>query len=328
MNYEKEQQVALAAVVMAAQLCQNVRRQPDFSTLTKADRSPVTLADLGAQALVCQHLLAAFPQDPIVGEESADILQKPENASLLRDVTDFVKPFLPQATATAVIDWINGGNAQLGPRYWTLDPIDGTKGFIRGDQYAIALALIEEGQIKLGAIAAPALPMALNQLNPEIGVVFMAVAGGGSQIRPLSGGAFQRIQTRPVTDITQVQPIESLESTHSDRPRQQALAAHLDIQRTPVALDSLAKYGIIARGEADLFLRIPLAQYAANYRENIWDHAAGAIVLAEAGGQVTDLDGKPLDFTIGPKLSQNRGIVATCGSIHQQVIAALAELGI
>ncbi|MEA5469572.1 inositol monophosphatase family protein [Spirulina sp. 06S082] len=55
-------------------------------------------------------------------------------------------------------------------------------------------------------------------------------------------------------------------------------------------------------------------------RENIWDHAAGAIVLEEAGGRVTDLDGKPLDFSLGEKLTANRGILASNGVIHDRAL--------
>ena len=66
-------------------------------------------------------------------------------------------------TPEAIAAWIDKGNGNIAPRYWTLDPIDGTKGFIRGDQYAIALALIEQGQVKVGVLGCPSLPFPPHQ---------------------------------------------------------------------------------------------------------------------------------------------------------------------
>jgi 3'(2'), 5'-bisphosphate nucleotidase len=62
-----------------------------------------------------------------------------------------------------------------------------------------------------------------------------------------------------------------------------------------------------------------------NYRENIWDHAAGAIVVEEAGGRVTDMHGQPLNFADGSKMTENRGVVVSNGVIHETVLAALRD---
>ncbi|MBC6417951.1 MAG: 3'(2'),5'-bisphosphate nucleotidase, partial [Prochloron sp. SP5CPC1] len=91
-----------------------------------------------------------------------------------------------------------------------------------------------------------------------------------------------------------------------------------------VRVDSQAKYGIVAAGQAALYLRLPSPK-APNYRENIWDHAAGSIVVEEAGGRVTDMYGKPLDFATGTKMVDNRGIVVSNGLIHDTVLAALQD---
>jgi 3'(2'), 5'-bisphosphate nucleotidase len=99
----------------------------------------------------------------------------------------------------------------------------------------------------------------------------------------------------------------------------------LGIAAPPVRLDSQAKYAVVARGDAELYLRLPTRK---DYREKIWDHAAGALVVQEAGGTVTDVRGKPLDFTRGPELAGNRGVVVTHGLEHARIIAALRELGV
>ncbi|NET59931.1 MAG: 3'(2'),5'-bisphosphate nucleotidase, partial [Symploca sp. SIO2E6] len=90
-------------------------------------------------------------------------------------------------------------------------------------------------------------------------------------------------------------------------------------------LDSMAKYGVVARGEAALYIRLPFP-LTSQKRQNIWDHAAGAIVLEEAGGRVTDMYGQPLDFSCGVKLFNNQGIIASNGVIHEVVVAAVARM--
>ena len=90
-------------------------------------------------------------------------------------------------------------------------------------------------------------------------------------------------------------------------------------------MDSQAKYGAVARGDAALYLRLPSPK-SPDYREKIWDHAAGTIIVEEAGGKVTDMFGKPLDFTSGRKMENNRGIVASCGLIHERIIQALIKV--
>jgi 3'(2'), 5'-bisphosphate nucleotidase len=90
-----------------------------------------------------------------------------------------------------------------------------------------------------------------------------------------------------------------------------------------VRLDSQAKYASVACGAAEIYLR---PQSRPDYREKVWDHAAGVVVVEEAGGRVTDLHGKPLDFSLGRRLEDNRGVVATNGRIHDAVIASLAEI--
>jgi len=98
------------------------------------------------------------------------------------------------------------------------------------------------------------------------------------------------------------------------------VAAELGITAEPRRLDSQAKYAIVARGEAQIYLRIPTKK---GYEEKIWDHAAGCLCVQEAGGRVSDLDGRDLDFSQGRTLKANRGVVATNGKIHDQVLAAV-----
>jgi 3'(2'), 5'-bisphosphate nucleotidase len=96
----------------------------------------------------------------------------------------------------------------------------------------------------------------------------------------------------------------------------------LNIAKPSLRMDSQAKYGIVARGEATLYLRVP-SPSEPGYKENIWDHAAGSIIAEEAGGKVTDTFGNLLDFSSGIKMTKNHGILVTNGILHDIVLKAL-----
>lgn len=318
MPYESEKHIAIQAVQAAAQLCEQVRREIVPEAIEKKDKSPVTVADFGAQALICRALSTAFPQDAVVGEEDAAELRTPEMAERLAQVTQYVQAIVPDATAEQVTDWIDHGNGQVASRYWTLDPIDGTKGFLRGDQYAIALALIEDGKIKVGVLGCPALSFTEGQT----GLMGVAVRGAGATLSPLAGGTPQSIQVVSAEQSDNLRFVESVESGHGDQSRQAAVAKAAGITQDSLRMDSQAKYMAVAAGEAALYLRLPSPK-TPDYREKIWDHAAGVILVEEAGGRVTDIAGKSLDFSLGAKLVNNQGVVVSNGSIHDPVLAAL-----
>ena len=128
-----------------------------------------------------------------------------------------------------------------------------------------------------------------------------------------------------VHDAAAARFCESVESGHSDHSQSAEIARRLGITTEPFRIDSQCKYGAVARGDASIYLRLPTR---ADYTEKIWDHAAGKFVVEQAGGRVTDVDGRSLDFTHGARLSANRGVIATNGQIHDDVVAAVrATLG-
>ena len=89
----------------------------------------------------------------------------------------------------------------------------------------------------------------------------------------------------------------------------------------PVRIDSQAKYLAVADGRAEIYIR----RARDGYSERVWDHAAGVLLVEEAGGRVTDLYGKPLDFTQGAHLSTNRAILATNGPLHDDLLQAIGR---
>ncbi|MDQ7040724.1 MAG: 3'(2'),5'-bisphosphate nucleotidase [Rhodothermus sp.] len=322
----KERDVALAAVREAAMLCRHIQAAIGPDVLEKKDRSPVTVADFGSQALICRRLAEAFPNDPIMAEEDSTALRAPGQAALLERVVAEVRRLVPEATTETVCAWIDRGNLTVyRPRFWALDPIDGTKGFLRGDQYAIALALIVEGQVQVAALACPNLSFTPEAEIPR-GVVFTALRGEGAWAWPLeAAGEPVRIQVSSTGDPAQARFCESFESAHSAHDTAAEVARYLGITLPPRRLDSQAKYAMVARGEADLYLRLPTRP---GYVEKVWDHAAGALIVAEAGGRVTDIHGRPLRFDQGTTLAENRGVVVSNGLLHDAVLEAIATVGV
>ena len=232
-------------------------------------------------------------------------------------VCEFVRAYA-QADENTICDWIDAGNGDVAKRFWTLDPIDGTKGFLRGDQYAVALALVDCGEVKVAALACPALPVDMDRADGDCGVLFVAVRGEGTRAMPLAGG--------DVADVRIDDPAwrfaESVESSHGDHDAHKAVARAVGIVSPSLRMDSQVKYGAVARGDAALYLRLPSPEYP-DYRENIWDHAAGALIVEEAGGQVSDMFGRPLDFVSAAQMEDNRGVVVSAREIHARVIDAL-----
>ena len=318
MNYEQERMVAIEAVMKACFLCQTIRKTYLTDDVQeKEDGSPVTIADLISQAVISLDLFKVFPHDAVAAEESLAGLEDDIKEKVVLQVKTFF-PTLETDKIFAAIERCTYEGGSRG-RFWVLDPVDGTKGFIRDEQYAIALALVEEGEVVLGVLGCPNLPIG----DSQRGSIFVAGKGQGSVMRSLYDSAESTIKVSPVCDSSQVLFCESFERDHSSHKHAAQIAEILRIKKPPVRMDSQAKYGIVARGEATIYLRLPTKK---GYEEKIWDHAAGCLIVREAEGEVTDIRGKPLDFSHGRTLSQNYGVVATNRRLHPQVLSAIKKV--
>ncbi len=324
----------IETVRSAVRICRQVQGEIAPGRWAKEDRTPVTVADLAVQAVVSGALFERFPHDSLMAEEGSSELREPAWADLLAKVTEHVHLVRPEQPASAVVlDWIERGQQPLDPqkRYWVLDPVDGTKGFLRKEQYAIALALVERGDVLLGVLACPNLPAHLDAPSgsekPALGQLYAAVRGGG--VQRLELGPDDVIVTRSAirvsanSDPALARWCERVESSDKNHDLTAQVVERVGIVSAPDRLDSQAKYAVVARGESALYLRHSLS---GTYREKVWDHAAGVLVTEEAGGRVTDVAGRPLDFSKGRELSANRGIVATNGLLHDRVLAAVREV--
>lgn len=320
-------QTALRAVRRAANLIRLIQRETVVSSLTKGDKSPVTVADFASQAIIGHVLSQAFPGIPLVAEENSSALREPDGANILVQVTQYVGKVIPGATAEAVCDWIDFGGADAGNQFWVLDPIDGTKGFLRGDQYAVALALVEYGLPQIGVLGCPNLLEASTPDMEGVGSVVLAVRGQGTWSTSMAedDNQWKQLKVSSRSDPMQARLLRSFEAGHTNVDKIDALAEWLDVQVDPVRMDSQAKYAVLAAGGGEVIIRL-LSPDRPDYREKIWDQAAGAIILEEAGGRLTDLSGKPLDFSQGRTLKNNRGVLATNGLLHKELLEGLVAV--
>lgn len=365
-QYSQELEVAVKAVHMACLLCRRVQEslifQRNVHVQSKDDDSPVTVADWSVQATVSWVLSEAFGSEnvSIVAEEDVEALSKTNSAGLLNAVTKTVNESLAEApnfgirspamplNTSEVLEAISRCNSTGGPtgRFWVLDPVDGTLGFVRGDQYAVALALIEDGEPVLGVLGCPNYPMKKEWLSYQNGyhrivsrltsaswdkgcVIYARKGSGGAWMQPLLQKEKKYVWPNSARQInvstidnpalaTFCEPVEKANSSHSFTA---GLAYSVGVRNQPLRVYSMVKYAAIARGDAEIFMKFARA----GYKEKIWDHAAGVVIIQEAGGVVTDAGGHPLCFSKGMFLEGlDRGIIASSGAtLHEKIIRAV-----
>jgi 3'(2'), 5'-bisphosphate nucleotidase len=263
-------------------------------------------------------------------------------------------------SADEVADFIRmggySGNPQADgsarPPFWVLDPVDGTKGFLRRGQYAVGLAYISRGTVSLAVIGCPNLPYPALIGGHVPGSLASAEPGAAAQEAPAAdvsvrvgtlcsalagGGAFQEALD-PTCEETASAPMrlrvsnllpaspdflvtQSFDRSASDAVAGDSLRTSLSVVSATLRLDSMVKYCLVARGEASLYFRL----LAATYRECIWDHAPGSLLVTEAGGVCSDVFGAALDFSHGQRLTQNIGVIGCNRAAHAAVLNALKE---
>jgi len=210
----------------------------DFAVGHKADASPVTAADEQAEALIVPALRALTPHWPVVAEEAVS----------------------------------RGECASSGPRFWLVDPLDGTREFVaRNGEFTVNIALIADGEPVLGVVYVPVQQR-----------LYAGARGLGAWVEDGNGRRAIGCRAAPAEGLT----VASSRS-HGDEAQLSAF-----LQGRPVVAQlpagSSLKFGLLAEGRADLYPRLG--------RTMEWDTAAGHAVLAAAGGSVSDLQGAPLRY--------------------------------
>ncbi|KAA8519854.1 hypothetical protein F0562_014056 [Nyssa sinensis] len=369
-EYSKELEVAVRAVQMACLLCQRVQESlvsnGNDQFQSKDDNSLVAIADWSVQATVSWVLSQSFGSKnvSIVAEKDVQALSKADAGGLLEAVVKTVNECLAEAPyfglkvpvmdfgTTEVLEAISRCKSTWEPTgtFWVLSPVDGTLGFLHGDQYAVALALIEDGEAVLGVLGCPDYPMKKEWLSYHNGyrriiskltqqtseswdkgcVIYARRGSGKAWMQPVLHHGEKKLMwpnsARPihVSSIdnpalaTFCEPVGKANSSYSFTA---GLAHSVGLRNQPLHVNSMVKYAAIARGDAEIFMKFARA----GYKEKIWDHAAGVVIIQEAGGVVTDAGGHPLDFSKGTYLEGlDRGIIACAGAkLHNKITRAI-----
>lgn len=345
--YSHELSIALLTVQRASLLTKRIVTALDKGAIDKSDASPVTIADFAAQALIISALHRNFPSDGFIGEESAGALR--ENPELGDRVWELVsttaldysegEELLGKLTSKEemlrIID-LGAGSPSTSGRTWLLDPVDGTATFMRNQQYAVCLALIEGGKQKLGVLGCPNLLIGeAGQVSEDLvditglGQMLSAVEGQGAFIRPIARGRAEpprRLdRVKDVTDPAKIRWVDSLASGNISPGIHRAVAEKVGSYAWPGTdiWSMQMKYIALAIGAADAMVRIPPDR---SYRASVWDHAGGQIIYTEAGGVVSDTSGNAFDFSLGRDLESNLGLVAAAPNFHPKLLAAVKEV--
>lgn len=325
---------AYSGACRAAQVTQRVQSGQNLRSgaSAKAGDEPVTIADYASQALILREIQRSCKNVRIISEEASSHLRAQTSDTLLEQVRELVADALRiEVTRDQLCEWIDYVGDEHASIALTIDPIDGTKGFLRGEQYAIAIGVLREGEPVGGVLVCPKLsfpgpnypdPSGDPDFRDGGGTTFVAQIGKGAYQQPQRGQVY-RIRANPTTDPKHVRVLASVEASHGDPKLVDDLIADLGLGGGKVRVDSQVKYGILARGEAEIYLR---PRSKPTWRDHVWDHVAGVVIAKEAGARVTDMDGKELDFRAGRRLENNRGVLATHGPMHDRIVEALAHL--
>ncbi|KAJ5348258.1 Inositol monophosphatase [Penicillium brevicompactum] len=296
--YAKELQLASLAVQRAALLTEQLLSAVDKGALDKSDDSPVTIADFAAQASIIAAIHNVFPEDDIVGEEDATALRS--NPTLLERTWDLATSvhlddaaseaqLHTPATRDELLDLIDlGAKGACTPtsRTWTLDPVDGTATFIRGEQVLLF------GRWARGAL----LPARALEKVPQ------------------------------VAETARVSFIDTRAAKTQDLEAHGRVAATLGCPwPNPVDLWSaqMRYVAIAVQGGCNAFIKLPLSD---DYRSKIWDHAGGMLIVQELGVLVTDLEGRPVDCSQGRTLASCHGMVVGPASVHGRIVEAVKQV--
>lgn len=340
--FARERAIAEAAVLRAAILTKKV--QSTVKEVSKEDKSPVTAADFAAQALLIAALSEAFPGDAFLGEEDSGALRADEtlrqwvynlvSSTELIAVPGEDKKHLASPDSVeemmAMIDMGGQGKGGDTGRFWVMDPVDGTKTFLLGQQYAVSLSLIENGKEAVGVLCCPNLKLrdgrvAEDSVDTEgLGVMISAVKGQGVTIRTLSNTTtlpepLPLAKLEPPATMRDLHLVDSRQSTAIRHDIIQQIAEQVGAQYPGTEVwSSHMRYASLILGGGDAQVRVPAGPVS---KVCIWDHAGAQLVFTELGGKITDLDGKPIDFSAGRLLSNNRGMIVAREAIHGDIMS-------
>lgn len=300
--YGKEIKIALDIIKKALKVTEWFKTE-GFQSFYKKDESPVTLADYASQIYIISELKDKFPEDRIIAEEEVSPLFDINVENLIKKSFTSVK--INNNLKFRDILAYRGSNSK---RKWTIDPIDGTKGFQEGLMYAIGLGLMIESKLTLSFIGIP-------NYNSKGRAIFFAEKNQGSKVIYGDG---PKVPIK-VSKNQEIKKSIMCHSLHYDKPWVLKFANLTGIEKF-IQIDSMAKFCMIADGTADIYLK-PMSLK----KSNSWDFLPGTLLVKEAGGVVTDLNGKALSFKNEKCLITAPGCIASNGQFHKQALSIIQK---
>jgi 3'(2'), 5'-bisphosphate nucleotidase len=282
-------------------------------TKQKSDGSLVSICDFACQSVIMHGLRESFPGDRVLGEESID----GESDAFLR----MVRLLLP-----AEIDPVSACRdgirfiSEADHRVWVIDPIDGTYGFVRNDNYAIAIALLVDLRVRACIVAWPRARSEFTGVECDGPVILVAASGYGAAIVDL-GGTFHAVPTGPPPS----RMVHSAGKIPGDREMQLCVKDALAIDEI-VEMVSMTKAFTVACRQACLYVR--LSAKIKGLDEAVWDIAPFDLFVRECGGFVTNWDGTPVEYTRQGTVKGTRaGMIITSrdAEFHQRVLDLYRE---
>lgn len=296
--YYEELRLAIDIVNTASEITEWFRRF-GFQSYQKEDGSPVTVADYATQIYIINRITEKFPNDQIIAEE--------DDISLISDIT---KSSINSCyEALNIGDKINIENALIkdykhSKRQWTVDPIDGTKGYQKGLFYAIGIGFMINSNPKICSIAVP-------NYSKLVKAIFIAEKDQGSKFS-IDNSEFKPIKVSEQSILKEAKMCQSL---HYNKPWVIDFANHVEITNF-VQIDSMAKFCKVADGTADFYIK-PMNKS----RSYAWDFLPGTLLVKEAGGSITDLRGNAIKFKNNKCIVSAPGLIASNSLIHNDIIA-------
>ncbi|MFX1572929.1 MAG: inositol monophosphatase family protein [Promethearchaeota archaeon] len=299
--YQTELKLAIKIVKDALKVI-NWFRINGFRSFQKLDESPVTTADIASQILIVSNIKKTFPEDLIIAEEgdtfidnqTSKVILNCFNELHLEDNFDFKE----------VLNY-KGSNTD---RQWTIDPIDGTQGFLEGLVYAVGISFLKESDQKIAVIGIP-------NYNKKRKAIFIAEKGKGAKAA-YGKNEFKSIK---VSNQDNLEESTLCRSLHYDKPWVEEFAKLVGIKKK-IQIDSMSKFCKVADGSADIYLK-PIDEI----HSYSWDFSPGVLIVKEAGGKISDLNGAPVRFLRDKLICDAPGLVASNSNLHFNIIENLRK---
>jgi 3'(2'), 5'-bisphosphate nucleotidase len=299
--YYQELKLATEIVDTASKITEWFRKV-GFLSFQKEDDSPVTIADYASQIYIINKILEQFPEDQIIAEEE-------DNSFIDNKVKRLISSCYESLNIGENINiekTLFVKDNKKTPRQWTVDPIDGTKGFQKGLSYAVGIGFMINSDPKMCAIAVP-------NYKKFGKAIFIAEKDNGSRFA-INTSEFKKIKVSHQSQLKQAKLCHSL---HYDEPWVMDFASRAGIANF-IQIDSMAKFCMIADGTADLYVK-PMNKS----RSFVWDFLPGILLVQEAGGIVTDLRGNKIEFINDKCIISAPGLIASNSIIYDDIITKL-----